>query len=501
MIHWNKQLWVMQKIKERRILLFGFPIDSYDSEELQEALRDLHDGYASDFRPRFGTILNAIVLSQSSWWPFKSKAPDVVKLIRSSDYVGLDSSFLQRCAVLLGNPVKTTSSDQLFIETLHYCEKFGKKVYLLGGNETICKKTAEKLHVEHPRLNICGYSAPQIATKGLALEDSIDKDEAIISAIHKANPDVLLIQLGHPKQDLWFGRVSNQLKVPLSLGVGGAFERYLGIKKETSSWSSLKRKLYAALLYGIWFPLLFLYNTINRLLYDLIFQRFNHSKSRRLLFLSENDSLSVIPFPSFVNRQTWAKKPDWLEEAMEHDHIVLDLSKVRHIDLSGLGMLFEAARIIESSSKTLFMLGIGSELRTFFKIHGAWDFFAPFALRSPSHLIQRLQNASPFSAKTERDFVSLHQLPNEIVLSFFGPLNCIEDMEFKTLNLDSIIEGKNCTVDLHYCTAISNKGFGFLLKLRREQMDQGKKLILTGVSRQLKAQFRNAKLSKAFRFN
>lgn len=490
----------MQRAKEQRILLFGFPVDSYDSEQLQDALETMHDGYFADYRPRFGTIINAIVLSQSSWWPFRSKAPDVVKIIRASDYVGLDSAFLQRCATLLGSTVKTTSSDQLFQEAIHYCARTGRKVYLLGGDAEICKKTAEKLFSEHSHLNICGYSAPQIATKGLALEKSIDNDAAIIAAIHKANPDVLLIQLGHPKQDLWFGRISHQLKVPISLGVGGAFERYIGITQGSSGWSSLKRKLLGALHYGVWFPLLFLYNTINRLLYDLIFKRFDSGKNRRLLFLSENDSLSVIPFPAFVNRNTWSKNPEWLDEAMEHDHIVLDLAKVHHIDPSGLGLLFEVAHTIERSGKTLFILGIGSELRTFFKIQGAWDFFVPFALRSPSHLIQRLQIASPYSFKPDRDYVSLHQLPNEIVLSFFGPLNCLEDMEFKTLNLDSIIEGKNCTVDLHYCTSISNKGFGFLLKLRREQIDQGKKLTLKGVSRVLKAQFKNSKLSRAFYF-
>jgi exopolysaccharide biosynthesis WecB/TagA/CpsF family protein/anti-anti-sigma factor len=485
---------------EKRILLFGLPVDSYSPEELQEKMEIWHEAYLSDLRPRFGTIINAIVLSQATWWPFKSKAPDVIQLIRSSDYVGLDSPFLQKCALLLGNPAALTSSDQLFQQAIQFCARTGKKIYLLGGNPGLCKKISEKLSKEHPHLKICGCNAPQIATKGLALEESIEQDSEIINAINKAKPDVLLIQLGHPKQDLWFGRISNRLKVPLSFGVGGAFERHLGVSEGPMGWSSLKRKISTFLHFVAWFPLLFLYNTVNRLLYDLIFSHFNGSKNRRLLFLSENDSLSVIPFPSLVNRTTWSKKPDWLEEAMEHDHIVLDLSKVRHIDLSGLSLLFQAAQEIERRGKKLFLLWISSELRAFIKLHGAWDYFGPFSLRSPAHLIDRLQNGSPFSLQKERDFVSLYQFPNETVINIFGSLYCSEDPNFSSLGLDSVLYGKNCTVDLKYCTSISNMGFGFLLKLRREQLDQSQKLTLTNVSRALKAQFKNAKLHRAFHF-
>lgn len=490
----------MPKNHTSRILLFGFPVDSYEPDQLQEMLTSLHENYLTDLRPRFGTIINALVLSQASGWPFKTVAPDVGKLIRSSDYVGLDSPFLQKCALFLGNPVKMMSSDQLFEESILFAMKTGKKVYLLGGDTDTCKKTVEKLSKEYPQLKISGFSAPNISTKGLALEESVDNDAEIIESINKTKPDILLIQLGHPKQDLWFGRVANQLKVPLSLGVGGAFERYLGVARGQTGWSSIKRKASSTLRYLFWFPLLFLYNTINRILFDLIFKRMKEEKRRRLLFLSESDSISVIPFPAFVDRTTWSKKPDWLEEAMEHNQIVFDLSAVRHIDLAGLALLSGAAHEIEREGKTLFLLGISAELRSFLKMHGIWDYFAPFSLRSPADLINRLQKTAPYSEKLERDFVSIHQLPEETVLGIFGPLNCLEDGDFRTLNLDSIIEGKNCRVDLRYCGSISNKGFGFLLKLRSEQIDQGKKLTLTNVSRDLKAQFKNVKLKNAFHF-
>ena len=49
-------------------------------------------------------------------------------------------------------------------------------------------------------------------------------DEEILDAIEKANPDILLVALGSPKQEIWIDRNRHRLKVPVCVGIGSALD-------------------------------------------------------------------------------------------------------------------------------------------------------------------------------------------------------------------------------------------------------------------------------------
>jgi exopolysaccharide biosynthesis WecB/TagA/CpsF family protein/anti-anti-sigma factor len=487
-----------------KALLLGLPVNTTSGVHLEEHLATLIDNFHEDLQPRFGTTVNALVLGLACGWPFLPRDPEVLKHLRNADFVGLDSPFLSRLALLLGTKIPQISSDDLLAQAVSYASKNGKKIYLIGGDEKICKETSKALQQDYPGLKICGYSAPQIYTKGLHLEHSIEEDPQTIAAIQAANPDLLLIQLGHPKQDLWFGRICNQMKIPLSLGVGGAFERYLSSKgkalTENSGWSlsSFKRKAIALTRFALWSPLLFLYNTVNRLLYDLFYKHFSKGIPTPKLFLSQNDALFVVPFPTLLDSSNASKWSEKIDAAFEHDHIVLDLRQVRHITLKGLGMLHSIKKRAERNSKNLFILGLSADLCWFLKIHGAWDLFAPLVCTDPTVVLDRLAIKNGNSG--DHDFVGIEQTEERTTISVFGTLNGWEDDKHGLMNVSQLIDGKDCVMDLTQCSGITNRGFGFLLKLRSRQSAQISKLTLFGVSRRLKGQFKLAKLFRYFDF-
>lgn len=487
-----------------KALLLGLPVDTCHLDDLELRLEDILNQFHEDLQPRFGTTVNALVLGLASGWPFSPKDPEVLQQLRQADFVGLDSPFLIRLAMMLGTKIPHISSDDLLTHAASYAAKTGKKIYLIGGDEKICKETARALQDDYPGLKVCGYSAPEIYTKGLNLEHSIEEDPATIAAIQTANPDILLIQLGHPKQDLWFGRVCNQMKIPLSLGVGGAFERYLSTKgkvvEEGSGWSfaSIKRRVITVSRFALWSPCLFLYNTVNRLLYDVVYKAFSKGIYPPKLFLSQNDALFVVPFPTLLDRANAGKWSDKIDAAFEHDHIVLDLRQVRHITLKGLGVLHSIKKRAEKDSKNLFILGLSADLSWLFKIHGAWDLFAPLVCADSTDILNRLAIKNGNSG--DHDFVGIEQTQEKTTISVFGSLNGWEDDKHGLMNLAHLIDGKDCAVDLTQCSGITNRGFGFLLKLRSRQSAQISKLELLGATRRLKGQFKLTKLFRYFDF-
>jgi len=57
-----------------------------------------------------------------------------------------------------------------------------------------------------------------------------------IEHINRSNADILLIAFGNPKQEIWFDRNRDRLKVPVSIGVGGTFEFITGSVARAPQW-------------------------------------------------------------------------------------------------------------------------------------------------------------------------------------------------------------------------------------------------------------------------
>jgi N-acetylglucosaminyldiphosphoundecaprenol N-acetyl-beta-D-mannosaminyltransferase len=65
---------------------------------------------------------------------------------------------------------------------------------------------------------------------------SEEEDSEIIDMIHRAEPDVLWIGLGTPKQERWMYEHRPKLRVPVVVGVGAAFDLNTGRIRQAPFW-------------------------------------------------------------------------------------------------------------------------------------------------------------------------------------------------------------------------------------------------------------------------
>ena len=61
-------------------------------------------------------------------------------------------------------------------------------------------------------------------------------NDAIISDIRAARPDLLLVALGVPKQEKWIHEHLAALGVPVAIGVGGTLDVMAGVMKRAPRW-------------------------------------------------------------------------------------------------------------------------------------------------------------------------------------------------------------------------------------------------------------------------
>jgi len=96
----------------------------------------------------------------------------------------------------------------------------GLRVFLLGGQSGAAADAAARLSEANPGLNIAFYEPP---VRSL---DDTDDDE-IIERIDAAQPNILFVAFGHPKQDKWIHR--NRHRLPMvAIGVGCSLDLIAG---------------------------------------------------------------------------------------------------------------------------------------------------------------------------------------------------------------------------------------------------------------------------------
>ena len=102
---------------------------------------------------------------------------------------------------------------------LHTAGRAGKSVYLLGAKEEVVSALAKKLRAHYPSM-------------ALRYHNGYDGDkDAIMKEVSGLAPDLLLVGLGVPAQELLLYRHLQEFKKGVLMGVGGSFDVLSGMKR------------------------------------------------------------------------------------------------------------------------------------------------------------------------------------------------------------------------------------------------------------------------------
>lgn len=104
-------------------------------------------------------------------------------------------------------------------------------VYLLGAASGVAERAAEKIHQRWPHVRVVGcYSPP------LGFEKNPAENDQILARIATAKPDLLVIGLGAPKQELWIAQYQAQVAAKVALCVGATIDFLAGERKRAPRW-------------------------------------------------------------------------------------------------------------------------------------------------------------------------------------------------------------------------------------------------------------------------
>lgn len=140
--------------------------------------------------------------------PKTTIVPDGIGVVKAANYIGI-SEIKERI----------TGVD-ISYKLLELANKHKKTVYLFGASKKVIELTVKSINKEYPDVKILGYS-----------DGYIENKDDVFDEIKNLSPDIVLVALGVPKQELLIYKHYDGFLKGIFVGVGGTFDVISGTTK------------------------------------------------------------------------------------------------------------------------------------------------------------------------------------------------------------------------------------------------------------------------------
>lgn len=191
-----------------------FIVEAQDNNKFKKILKNTELNVADGVGIKFGAILSTS--NNYNWQPAKA----IMGFLKFALLLPIFTFFHP----LFKNPIpEIITGVDLTYFFAGLAQKMGLKIYLVGGSKNIAKQAAINLQQMFPNLKIAG-AEEGLPNHYLKEEDKKILIKQLIIRIREANPHILLVAFGAPKQEIFINENKTLLNVPVMMGVGGTLD-------------------------------------------------------------------------------------------------------------------------------------------------------------------------------------------------------------------------------------------------------------------------------------
>ncbi len=214
------------RVTSAKITLFGMAIDAIERRDaVRCVLRWLADGRQT---------AKIVVTPNVDHVVQYQRNEDFRNAYRAASLVVADGVPVVWASRLLGAPLPERVNGCDLVEDLLSAialTNLRASVYLLGAPPGVAQRAAEKIMARWKGLEVRGaYSPPQ------GFEKDPDESAKIIDQINAVSPDVLVVGLGAPKQEIWAATNASRVHAKVILCVGATIDYLAAAKKRAPTW-------------------------------------------------------------------------------------------------------------------------------------------------------------------------------------------------------------------------------------------------------------------------
>jgi N-acetylglucosaminyldiphosphoundecaprenol N-acetyl-beta-D-mannosaminyltransferase len=485
----------------------GIPVDNLDLQETVErvvAMAKTRDG-----RARLVSTLNVDFLVNSLGTRFYSaRHPELLDVLRNSDLVTADGFPIVWLSRIVGRPLRQRVCGSDLVPALApLAAREGLSIFLLGGSGDVAQRAAGCLQEQNPELIIAGTAAPFIHTQGPGLANCVADDEALLERINGSGADILLVGLGNPKQELWFNRNRERLKVPVSIGVGGTFEFITGSVQRAPVWvqrlnlewlfriSQDPARLWRRYSHGL-FKLAALSAP---LLQARLGEMLAFSVGRvaaadtiqwRTVWSNRDQAMAVLRMPRLVSRDYLHALVQGLAGCDDGSTLhILDFSAVHKVEMAGHEALLSLSELQQRGDVNLQFMGVADRLRRDLAVTRVLD----AVQGEEGNTLDALGAGAP-----QQDFSCRSYTLDDAALIFLG--GRINDDKLRQLgfveSLRDIIRHRNCYLDLRDVNLLESSAIAALSPFFDGREGQAGRVLFSGITPQVRQMLKVAGLGE-----
>lgn len=200
--------------------VLGIQFDNLTREEARQAGGELLRG--SDF--------HYVVTPNPEFLLAAEKDLEFQKILNRADLVLPDGIGVVYSAKILGTPLKERVAGFDFAcDMLEELNEMGGRLYLLGAKPGVAEEAAARIVEKHPKIVICGTH-----------DGYFQESDPVAREVAAAQPDLLFVCLGAPKQEKWIARFGLLTGAKLAIGLGGALDVFAGnVERAPEQWQKL----------------------------------------------------------------------------------------------------------------------------------------------------------------------------------------------------------------------------------------------------------------------
>ena len=211
-------------INIKRYEFLGLPVDAYARDEALARVVEL----ARTPEPSHVLFLNVDVMVKAD------KNLALRRAIEHSDISLMDGMPPFKVALKRGIPLPEKVSGSDFVPALcAIAESEGLSLFILGGMQGVPEAARDNLLRKYPKLIIAGTCSPKFGFEKNPMEL-----ERINSILIEAKPDILLVCLSCPKQEIFVEGNKSIYKAPVSISCGATVDFLAGNVQRAPEWVS-----------------------------------------------------------------------------------------------------------------------------------------------------------------------------------------------------------------------------------------------------------------------
>ena len=203
--------------------LFDVPLHSLSMTDAKaELVAHLRNWQTGVSETRHVVTLNPEMLIQGE------ENQELQTVLKTAEWVIPDGAGAVWGLRLLGTPEAERVPGIEFSESaLALAAQEGTPVAVIGAKPEVLEASCQNLRDRYPGLNIV-YEHHGFFKN--------DESTPILEGLAKANPWLVLVGLGVPRQELWLHQYKGHLPGALWVGIGGSFDVWSGLKKRAPGW-------------------------------------------------------------------------------------------------------------------------------------------------------------------------------------------------------------------------------------------------------------------------